>query len=154
MPRISPTRSLTSTDQFSWEESGGTVTSTANLTRVFSSVETLNLRSDGPGALTMAAMLPSASGSAPSAADAQKMAMAMMSAMEHTANWIVVGDALDDDAADPSVGIAGKAATARVDYTRVEAFDRTTTTFKGARAVMAGGTGVVKYTATMTPPKK
>ena len=148
--------SLTSAYQGSYED--GKMSFTSNLERVFSGAEVLNLRSAGPGPLSMTQMMASPSdGSTPSVADQQKATMKMLSAMDHTANWLVAGAGLEENAPDPTAGIAGSVAATRIDYTRVDTgrdlvddmgtqFDlKRTTTIKGTGQTQAGGFGSVIF---------
>jgi hypothetical protein len=103
----------------------------------------------------MNALMGTSGGIAPSAADAQEITKKMMSLMDHTANWLVGGAALDENATDPTAGMMGLARPARLDYKRVDTgkdlvdetgskFDWTqTTTIKGTGNVQAGGFGSI-----------
>jgi hypothetical protein len=148
---------FTSTHQGSYTrpDIAGTLSFTSRLERVFSGSEVLNLRSPGPGPIGMAALTGVAEGSTPSAADAQRISTQMMSLMDHTANWLVGGAALDEGATDADVTAATLLTTpARIDYRRVDTgknleddagrrYDTThTTTITGSGAVSAGGFGV------------
>lgn len=134
----------------------GSMPFTSKLERVFSDTEKLNLRSGGPGALSMTTMMGTADGSKPSVADQQKMATKMMSMMDHTANWMVGGAGLEENATDEDIAADSKPSSPfRIDYTRVETgtnltdergekFDLTvTTTLRGAGLVLAGGFGAI-----------
>jgi hypothetical protein len=136
-------------------EGGGSVTLsfTTNLERDFSGAAVLNLRSGGPGPMTMASLAGTPGGATPSAADAQAISNKMMALMDHTANWMVAGDALDENSADPTAGMMGSTRPARLDYRRVDSgkdledetgakYDWTmTTTIKGTGNVQGGGFG-------------
>ncbi|HEU4364378.1 MAG TPA: hypothetical protein VFT13_02825, partial [Candidatus Krumholzibacteria bacterium] len=134
----------------------GAMPFTSKLERVFSDTEKLNLRSGGPGALSITTMMGTADGSKPSVADQQKMATKMMSMMDHTANWMVGGAGLEEDATDEEIAADSKPSSPfRIDYTRVETgrnltdemgetFDLTvTTTLQGAGQVLVGGFGAI-----------
>ena len=145
--------SLQSTSSGSADLEIGKLSFTANLQRVFAGAAELNLRSGGPGPLAMGELLGGSAGAAPSAADAMKAQEKLMSVMDHTANWLVAGAALEENATDPTSGMMGSARPARIDYRRVDTdkglldetgnkFDRTTTTtIKGTGTVLGGGFG-------------
>ena len=133
----------------------GQTTFTSNLESGFSGTDVFNLRSGGPGPITQGEMMGTSDGSKPSAADAQKITMQMMSLMDHTANWMAGGPAMDPNATDADIAAAAEARfPAHIDYTRVDTgkdlvnevgtrFDWTrTTTIQGSGLVLAGGMGV------------
>jgi hypothetical protein len=146
---------FTSSRQGSYEHVPGEMISfTSTLERVFSAQEVLNLRSGGPGPISMVAMAGVSDGSTPSVAEAQRMSMEMMALMDHTANWLAGGPAMDENATDAEIAAATEPTSpARVDYKRVDTgrnltdemggkFDLTaTTTVKGSGMVLAGGFG-------------
>jgi hypothetical protein len=145
--------SLKSTSSGSEDLEVGKLSFTANLERVFAGAAELNLRSGGPGPIAMGELLGGSAGATPSAADAMKINEKLMSVMDHTANWMVAGNALDENATDPTAGMMGSARPARIDYKRVDTskglldddgreLDRTvTTTIKGTGKVLGGGFG-------------
>jgi hypothetical protein len=144
--------SLKSTSSGPIESEVGKVSFTASLERVFAGAAELNLRSEGPGAIGMAD-LTKGMGANPTAADAQKISEKMFAVMEHTANWLVAGNALDENATDPTAGMMGATRPARLDYKRIEVgkdlADETgakydwslTTTITGTGDVQGGGFG-------------
>ena len=133
----------------------GQTTFTSNLESGFSGTDVFNLRSGGPGPIAQGEMMGTSDGSRPSAADAQRMTTQMMSLMDHTANWMAGGPAMDPNATDADIAAATEPrCPAHIDYTRVDTgkdlvnevgskFDWTrTTTIQGSGMVLAGGMGV------------
>lgn len=164
---------FTSSHQGSYQTAdGGTMTFTSSLERVFSAHEVLNLRSGGPGSITMMSLAGTADGSQPTAADAQRISMEMMALMDHTANWLAGGPGMDENATDADIAAASQPTSpARIDYRRMDTgknlidelggkFDRTvTTTVVGEGLVLVGGFGTtilemdtVKKTYTLALP--
>jgi hypothetical protein len=148
--------SFTSAHQGTYQNgSGEPITFTSKMERMFSAREVLNLRNGGPGSITMMSLSRTADGSQPTAADAQRISMEMMALMDHTANWLVGGPAMDENATDADIAAASQPTSpARIDYLRVDTgknlndemggkFDWTsTTTANGEGLVQAGGFGV------------
>lgn len=136
----------------------GQMTFTSSLVRVVSGSDKLNLRSQGPGATGMQE-LTAGIGKNPSAADAQKMTMKMMSMMDNTANWMVGGASIDNEnATDAEITASGMPmGTVSIDYTRVDIgqdlvdetgskYDsKVTTTMKGSGPVQVGGMGATNF---------
>jgi hypothetical protein len=150
--------SFKSTHQGTSPSPHGSMSFTSSLERVFSASDALNLRSQGPGAITMGAMYGGTAGKQPSVAEAQEMTMRMMAQMDHTANWMAGGAAADPNATDAELEASVTASTtpsspARLDYTRVDVgkhlVDETggkydtkrTTTVKGTAQVLTVGMG-------------
>lgn len=113
--------SFKTTSQGTYEGGWGPMAYTATLDRVFTHSQVLNLRSEGPGAL---GMMPTAmqqkGGGQMSVADAQKYSMDLMARMEHTANWMVGGSALNESQseADVQADVAAMSGELRIQYQR------------------------------------
>ena len=136
----------------------GPVSFTSSLVVVYSGLDKLNLRSQGPGAIGMQS-LTAGVGKNPSAADAQAMTTKMMAMMDNTANWMFGGATADNpNATDAEIVASGiPMGTCRVDYTRIDTgtglddgagsvYDsKTTRTMKGSGPVQIGGMGVVTF---------
>ena len=136
----------------------GPVSFTSSLVVVYSGLDKLNLRSQGPGAIGMQS-LTAGVGKNPSAADAQAMTTKMMAMMDNTANWMFGGATADNpNATDAEIAASGiPMGTCRVDYTRIDTgtgladgaggvYDsKTTRTMKGSGPVQIGGMGVVTF---------
>jgi len=146
---------ITSKHQGARTDPGGTISFTSSLTRVMTDTQKLNLRSQGPGPISMTAMAAGATGQV-SQADAQKLSMEMLSQMDHTANWLVGGAGLDSMATEADIAKdSTPSSPSRVDYVRVDtgrglidemgnAFDLTrTTTVKGEGNVLVMGFGAI-----------
>lgn len=131
----------------------GSSTYTVSMERSFSATDRFNVRSQGPGSLSMNAMYGASSGKQPTVAEAQAMSMRMLENMETQANWIAMGAAADEN---PDIAASlVPTSPCRVDYTRVdvgkdlvgdlgEHFDvKTTTTVKGSGNVLALGMGAL-----------
>ncbi len=136
-----------------YQGSEGKWSTTSSLVRVCAGAEKFNLRSQGPGSISMMAMAGN-SGSKMSAADAQNLSMRMMSMMDNTANWMAAGPAMDEGADENTANTPAMAAVT-IEYTRVDTgkdlvnelggkFDQTITTTinKGAGTVQSVCTGV------------
>lgn len=133
--------------------SPGSKSYTVSMERSFSATDRYNLRSQGPGSLSMSAMYGASSGKQPTVAEAQAMSMRMMENMDSQANWIAMGAAADEN---PDIAASLQPTSpCRVDYTRVdigkdlvgdqgEHYDiKTTTTVKGSGNVLALGMGAL-----------
>jgi len=151
--------SFTSRNQGTFQGGWGPMSFTSSLERVFSGWDKLNLRSQGPGPLAMRDLTQGyESGKTPSVAEAQELSMKMLAQMDHTANWMVGGAAMDENATDADIAAQSTPRHPfRIDYKRVDAgtdlvdelgekFDeKTTTTIQGSGKVLAGGMGAILF---------
>jgi hypothetical protein len=158
------TVTLTSTHSGGYDRNGGKVSFTSTLTRVTSDRKSFNVRSQGPGALSMMEMAAGATGGG-AAADAQRLQTEMLSQMDNMANWIVGGATMDPGGTDADVAKdTTPSSPSRIDYQHVEngvglvdetgaKYDYTrTTTIRGEGMVLIMGLGAM--TLEMNTAKK